>query len=104
MATSSSRSSRSSKSARAAKPSSPSRRTDILLDIAERTLAAYITTFVGLLLADGFDLTSISAIKAAAIAALPAALSVVKGAIGSRFGDRTSAGWLPARWRARPAK
>ncbi|MBB4895250.1 hypothetical protein FHS39_004317 [Streptomyces olivoverticillatus] len=69
----------------------------VLLDIAERTLAAYITTFLGLLIADGFDLTSVSAIKAAAIAALPAALSVIKGAIGARFGDRTSAAWLPRR-------
>ncbi|GHC43110.1 holin [Streptomyces cinnamoneus] len=69
----------------------------VLLDIAERTLAAYVTTFLGLLIADGFDLTSVSAIKAAAIAALPAALSVIKGAIGSRFGDKGSAAWLPAR-------
>ncbi|MEV5240848.1 holin [Streptomyces cinnamoneus] len=69
----------------------------VLLDIAERTLAAYVTTFLGLLIADGFDLTSVSAIKAAAIAALPAALSVIKGAIGSRFGDKGTAAWLPAR-------
>ncbi|MEV4743502.1 hypothetical protein [Streptomyces sp. NPDC049555] len=67
----------------------------VISDIAERTLAAYVTTFLGILIADGFDLTSISAIKAAAIAALPAALSVIKGAIGSRFGDRSSAAWLP---------
>ncbi|MCA6093170.1 holin [Streptomyces sp. SCA3-4] len=69
----------------------------VLLDIAERTIAAYVTTFLGLLIADGFDLTSVSAIKAAAIAALPAALSVIKGAIGSRFGDKGTAAWLPAR-------
>ncbi|MFF4157987.1 holin [Streptomyces sp. NPDC001678] len=69
----------------------------VLLDIAERTLAAYVTTFLGIVIADGFDLTSISALKAAAIAALPAALSVIKGAIGSRFGDKSSAAWLPER-------
>ncbi|MFI9239925.1 holin [Streptomyces cinnamoneus] len=69
----------------------------VLVDIAERTLAAYVTTFLGLLIADGFDLTSVSAIKAAAIASLPAALSVIKGAIGSRFGDKGTAAWLPAR-------
>ncbi|MGA5131496.1 holin [Streptomyces olivoreticuli] len=69
----------------------------VLIDILERTLAAYVTTFLGLLIADGFDLTSVSALKAAAIAALPAALSVIKGAIGSRFGDSSSAAWLPGR-------
>ncbi|MGW1074065.1 holin [Streptomyces sp. NPDC002537] len=67
----------------------------LLVDIAERTLAAYVTTFIGLIIADGFDLTSVSALKAAAIASLPAALSVIKGAIGSRFGDSGSAAWLP---------
>ncbi|MFE0042065.1 hypothetical protein [Streptomyces albireticuli] len=67
----------------------------VLVDVLERTLAAYLTTFLGLLLADGFDLTDVSALKAAAIAAVPAALSVIKGAIGTRFGDRTSAAWLP---------
>ncbi|MGI5527094.1 holin [Streptomyces syringium] len=55
----------------------------LIADIAERTLAAYVTTFLGLLLADGFDLTDISALKAAAIASIPAALSVIKGAIGA---------------------
>ncbi|KOG88895.1 hypothetical protein ADK38_17260 [Streptomyces varsoviensis] len=69
----------------------------LLLDIAERTVAAYVTTLVGLLLADGFDLTSIPALKAAAIAALPAALSVLKGAIGGLAGDKASAAWLPRR-------
>ncbi|MEU7137241.1 holin [Streptomyces sp. NPDC046261] len=69
----------------------------VLVDIAERTLAAYVTTFLGLLIADGFDLTDVSAIKAAAIASLPAALSVIKGAIGSRFGEKGTAAWLPRR-------
>ncbi|MFE5873303.1 holin [Streptomyces roseifaciens] len=69
----------------------------VLLDILERTAAAYITTFLGLLLADGFDLTDVSALKAAAIASLPAALSVIKGAIGTRFGEKGTAAWLPER-------
>ncbi|MEX2984890.1 holin [Streptomyces sp. C36] len=69
----------------------------VLADIAERTLAAYVTTFLGLIIADGFDLTDVSALKAAAVAALPAALSVIKGAIGSRIGDKGSAAWLPRR-------
>ncbi|MEV5510310.1 holin [Streptomyces orinoci] len=67
----------------------------VLIDIAERTIAAYVTTFLGLILADGFNLTSVSALKAAAIAALPAALSVIKGAIGRYIGDKDSAAWLP---------
>ncbi|MEU1309526.1 hypothetical protein ABZ419_11610 [Streptomyces cinnamoneus] len=67
------------------------------LDLVERTLATYLTTYFGLLLADGFDLTSISALKAAAIAALPAALTVVKAAIGSMVGAPHTAAWLPAR-------
>ncbi|KNB50327.1 holin [Streptomyces caatingaensis] len=69
----------------------------VLVDIAERTVAAYLTTFIGLLLADGFDLTSVSALKAAAIAALPAALSVIKGALGRYVGDKDSAAWIPRR-------
>lgn len=68
----------------------------LLADVAERTAAAYVTTFLGLLLATGFDLTNLSAVKAAAIAAIPAALSVVKGVIGVLVGDPSTAAWLPA--------
>lgn len=67
----------------------------LVLDTVERTAAAYITTLLGLLLADGFDVTNVGALKAAAIAAIPAALSVAKAAIGARFGDPESAAWLP---------
>jgi hypothetical protein len=67
----------------------------LILDTVERTLAAYATTFLGLLLADSFDLTDLSAVKAAALAALPAALSVVKATVGSLFGDQSTVGWLP---------
>ncbi|MGI5336739.1 holin [Streptomyces sp. CA-181903] len=73
----------------------------VLADIAERTIAAYLTTFLGLLIADGFDLTDVSALKAAAIAALPAALSVIKGAIGRYVGDDDSVAWLPSRRRSK---
>ncbi|MEU8582914.1 holin [Streptomyces abikoensis] len=66
------------------------------LDLIERTIATYATAFLGLLLADGFDLTSLSALKVAAIAALPAALTVLKGAIGSWIGSPRTAAWLPA--------
>lgn len=67
----------------------------VVLDVIERTLAAYVTTFLGLLLAANFDLTDLSALKAAAVASIPAALSVVKGAIGAAVGDPRTAGWLP---------
>lgn len=67
----------------------------LVLDTIERTLGAYATTFLGLLLASGFDLTSISAVKAAAVASIPAGLSVLKAVIGSTFGDPSTVGWLP---------
>jgi hypothetical protein len=67
----------------------------LVLDTIERTLGAYATTFLGLLLASGFDLTSISAVKAAAVASIPAALSVLKAVIGTAFGDPSTVGWLP---------
>ncbi|MER7794916.1 holin [Streptomyces sp. NPDC097640] len=68
-----------------------------LYDLAERTILTYVETFLGLLLASGVtDLVDISTAKAAAIAALPAALAVVKSAAGSLLGNNASAAWLPA--------
>ena len=67
----------------------------LLLDTVERTAGTYAVTFLGLLLADGFDLTSVGALKAAAIASVPAALSVVKAAVGSLIGDQSTVGWVP---------
>lgn len=67
----------------------------LVLDTIERTAATYAVTFLGLLLADGFDLTSLSAVKVAAIAAIPAGLSVLKAAVGSLVGDPSTVGWLP---------
>lgn len=66
-----------------------------VLDLVERTAATYVAAFLGLLLADQFDLTSLSAVKAAAVAALPAALTVLKGAFATAVGDPTTAGLLP---------
>ena len=66
----------------------------LVLDTVERTLAAYATTFLGLLLADGVDLTNLSTVKAAAIAAIPAGLSVLKAAVGTLIGDKTTVGWV----------
>jgi hypothetical protein len=67
----------------------------LILDTVERVAGTYAVTFLGLLLADGFDLTNLGAVKAAAIAAVPAALSVVKAAVGSVIGDQTTVGWVP---------
>lgn len=66
-----------------------------LLDVVERTVATYATTFLGLLLASGFDLTSLGALKAAAVAAIPAALTVIKGVLAGFVGDPNSAAVLP---------
>jgi hypothetical protein len=67
-----------------------------LLDVAERTVATYVVTDLGLMLASGFDLTSVGALKGAAIAAIPAALTVIKGVLSGFVGDPTSAALLPA--------
>ncbi|MFG2913366.1 holin [Kitasatospora sp. NPDC048298] len=66
-----------------------------ILDLVERTVATYAVAFLGLLLADQFDLTSIGSLKAAAVAALPAALTVLKSAVGTLVGDPTTAALLP---------
>lgn len=55
-----------------------------------------MVTFLGLLLADGVDLTSVGTIRAAAIAALPAALSIIKGVLATLVGNHKTAALLPA--------
>lgn len=54
-----------------------------LKDIAERALFTYVQTFLGLLSASGMgvDMGGISTLKMAAIGGLPAAISVIKGAL-----------------------
>ncbi len=59
--------------------------------LAELTGATYASSFLGLLLASGFDLTDISTVKAAAVAAVPAALAVIYGALAQFVGNRDSA-------------
>jgi hypothetical protein len=65
------------------------------LDLAERVVATYLAGFLGLLLANGFDLTSVSALRAAAVAALPAAITVIKGFIATFIGDPNTPAVLP---------
>jgi uncharacterized membrane protein len=66
-----------------------------LLDLAERTVATYLEAFLGLLLAG--QVTDLSAAKAAAIAAIPAGLAVIKGALAGAIGPKSGASALPAR-------
>lgn len=54
---------------------------DFLIDLADRTVSTYVQVFIGLELSDLTNLTSVGGTKAAAIAALPAALAVLKVAI-----------------------
>lgn len=63
-------------------------------DLIERTAAAWALAFVGLLLADGFDFT---ALKAAGLAAVPAALQVVYSALAGFVGDPKTAGFADTR-------
>lgn len=67
-----------------------------VVDLIERVASTYATAFIGLLLASGMDLTDLSSLKAAAIAALPAALAVIKGLLARFVGDPGTAAILPA--------
>lgn len=58
------------------------------LDLGERVLATYLQAFIGLLIVA--QVLDINAVKAAAIAAIPATLAVIKGAIGHYVGDPES--------------
>lgn len=63
-----------------------------LLDLAERTVASYLFAFIGLLLAAGTGVVAVPVLTAAAVAAIPAGLSVLHGALGRFVGDPDSAG------------
>ena len=56
---------------------------DQFKDILERAIFTYVQTFLGLLSASGMgvDMGGISTLKMAALGGLPAAISVIKGAI-----------------------
>jgi hypothetical protein len=62
-----------------------------LKSLAELVALTYAVTFVGLVSAAGFDLTDLSAVKAAGIASIPAALSVVYGGLVRLLGNVNSA-------------
>lgn len=62
-----------------------------LKSVAELTLLTYVTGFLGLVTASGFDLTDMGALRGALVAALPAALAAVYGVAVRRLGDVKSA-------------
>lgn len=63
--------------------------TTLALKIAERALGSYVLAFLLLTLTNGFDYTDISALKAAAVSAIPAGVSVIVGYLKSFVGDPT---------------
>lgn len=65
--------------------------TKYLKSLLELALLTYAVAFLGLITADGFDLLSLGAVKAAATAALPTALAVVYGALARLLGNFNSA-------------
>ncbi|RZF02846.1 hypothetical protein C0R05_32035 [Streptomyces albidoflavus] len=65
------------------------------VDVFERALATYLESLLGLLIvAEKIDLAHATA---AAVAAVPAGLSVLKSAMARFLGDKTSAAFIPRR-------
>lgn len=66
-----------------------------VVDLVERTTATYLQVFLGLLIADWTDFAAMSDFldlgTSAAVAAVPAALAVLKGGLARATGDRNSA-------------
>lgn len=65
-----------------------------LLDLADRTAWTYLQTLGGLVTAAGFDLIDLASWKAAAVAALPAVYTVIKGAVAKYVNDPETATFL----------
>jgi uncharacterized membrane protein len=66
-----------------------------LIDLAERAVATYIQALIGFLVAGATEVNA-SGLQAAALAAIPAALSVAKSLIASQVGDPASASLVGA--------
>lgn len=77
-------------------------RMTFVLDLAERTAATYAEAFAGLLLADSTHMLNLGMLRAMAVAALPAALTVLKAALGGALSTTGGAAWLPAPQPAAP--
>jgi hypothetical protein len=66
------------------------------LDLLERTAATYVQSVLGLLLASSTGLITVGSLRAAAVAALPAALAAIKSAFALGLGTSGTASLLPA--------
>ncbi|MDI3421746.1 hypothetical protein [Streptomyces luteolus] len=67
-----------------------------LADAAERTLATYMQTFLGLIAAtQATDLVNLSTWQSATVYALPAALAALKSALGAVLGHWGTGSGLP---------
>lgn len=64
---------------------------EFLRDAVERIISTYVQALIGLLLVSG--VTDWTAVQAALVAAIPAALAALKAIIAQRFGDPDSAGF-----------
>jgi uncharacterized membrane protein len=64
-------------------------------DLAERAIATYVQSLLGLLIVSG--ITDLAAVQSAAVAAIPAALSVIKSAIAERIPGTVSPASLAPR-------
>ena len=53
-------------------------------DTLERVVFTYLESLIGLLIASGTGLVTLGGVKAAAVAAIPAALTVAKSALAAR--------------------
>ena len=70
---------------------------DYLIDLGERVFFTWVEAFLGLLLVMAVKpeiLSDISVWQTAAIAAVPAALAVLKGGLAKFAGDPESAGFV----------
>lgn len=69
-----------------------------LADVAERTIATYFQSVLGLMAASSTtDMVSLSAWQAAAVSAIPAALSALKSTLGTVLGRAGTGSWLPSK-------
>lgn len=64
------------------------------VDIVERALTFYVVAFAGLVLAGDTGQLSVGTLKAAALAAVPAALEALRGYVASKFGNPETASFL----------
>lgn len=62
-----------------------------LKSLAELVVLTYAVTLLGLLTANGFDITDLAAVKAAAVAALPSVLVLLYGVLARLLGNVNSA-------------